>query len=184
MDKNEEVWRLLGELIKSQQETDRRMKETDRRMKETDRRMGRWINGWGSFVEGLAAPSIPKIFKKFDIRVTGTSLDQVRHKDGETMEVDILCVGRRANGKRVTLAIEMKSRLTVGDVKAFTQDLATFLDFFEEYRGSDVIGVVGGIRIDGGVVEYAEKKGLCVMAPSEDIMLLLNKEGFEPKIWS
>jgi hypothetical protein len=46
----ERIWRLLGELIESQ-------KETDRRMKETDRRMGRFINGWGSFIEGLAAPS-------------------------------------------------------------------------------------------------------------------------------
>ncbi|MGI0479996.1 DUF3782 domain-containing protein [Geminocystis sp. CENA526] len=35
----DEVWKLLGELIESQKETDRKFQETDRRMKETDRRM-------------------------------------------------------------------------------------------------------------------------------------------------
>ena len=35
----DEVWQLLGELVASQKETDRRMQETDRRMQETDRRM-------------------------------------------------------------------------------------------------------------------------------------------------
>jgi len=35
----DDVWRLLGELVESQKETDRRMQETDRRIQETDRRM-------------------------------------------------------------------------------------------------------------------------------------------------
>jgi hypothetical protein len=176
MKDEERIWRLLEELIESQ-------KETDRRMKETDRRMGKFVNGWGSFIEGLAAPSIPKVFEKFGIKVFGTSLDQVRHKDGETMEVDILAVGRRDSGRKVTIVVEMKSRLRAEDVKEFTERLGEFPRFFDEYRDTDIIGVVGGIRIDEGVAEFAERRGLCIIAPSEDVMILLNKEGFIPKVW-
>ena len=33
----DEVWQLLGELIQSQKETDRRFQESDRRFRETER---------------------------------------------------------------------------------------------------------------------------------------------------
>ncbi|MFH1562106.1 MAG: hypothetical protein ABIF11_01615 [Nitrospirota bacterium] len=47
----------------------------------------------------------------------------------------------------------------------------------------DIIGIVAGIRFGAGVEKYAEKLGLYVLAPSGEIVKLINKSGFIPHIW-
>lgn len=96
----------------------------------------------------------------------------------------LLNVREDSDSKRIVVVVEMKNRFTIRDVKEFINELGNFLAFFDEYKDSKVIGVVGSVKVDNTVVNYAEANGLCVIKPLGDIMVLLNKEAFVPKIWS
>ncbi|MFQ6055596.1 MAG: hypothetical protein ACE5J3_06415, partial [Methanosarcinales archaeon] len=58
-----------------------------------------------------------------------------------------------------------------------------FFEFFEGYRGKELIGIVSGVSFAEGVNIYAERNGLYVLGPSGDSMRILNKPDFKPKIW-
>ena len=81
---SEEVWAILRELARSQQETDRRMQETDRRMQETDRQMQETdrrlrklddlFNGqWGKLMEALVEGDLVELLNQRGIRVEHTA---------------------------------------------------------------------------------------------------------------
>ena len=80
----DEVWRLLGELIEAQketervlreqsQETERRFKETERLLKEQGRRvdeqLGKLGNRLGEFVEWQVRPAAVRLFQERGIDV-------------------------------------------------------------------------------------------------------------------
>ncbi|WLT38552.1 DUF3782 domain-containing protein [Synechocystis sp. B12] len=98
----DEVWQLLGELIQSQKETERRLQETERLLKEqsqkTDRQiqeLSKQIGGlgkkFGSFTEGLALPSMETIlYEKFAMEVVTPSVRV--SKRGKHIELDVLAM--------------------------------------------------------------------------------------------
>ena len=59
-----EVWVLMGQLIKSQIESERLFQkskqETIRQLKELDKKTGRLYNKFGSYIEGLTLPSMDR----------------------------------------------------------------------------------------------------------------------------
>jgi septal ring factor EnvC (AmiA/AmiB activator) len=67
----DEIWAMLRETARRQEETAQQMKETDRRMeetaqqmKETDRRLGKLTNRFGDMVEYMVLPNlVTKTFK-------------------------------------------------------------------------------------------------------------------------
>ncbi|MFQ6062251.1 MAG: hypothetical protein ACE5J9_03640, partial [Methanosarcinales archaeon] len=95
---------------------------------------------------------------------------------------DILAPGKQKN-KEVLLVAEVKSTLKVSDVQEFLEELDHFFEFFEDYRGKELIGIVSGVSFAEGVNSYAERNGLYVLAPSGDSMKILNKPDFKPKVW-
>lgn len=150
--------------------------------KKTDKQIGNLTDGWGKFVEGLVAPSVPKIFSKLGIKVFGIDQRALRRFNGKEMEIDVLCLGKQKT-KEVVIAAEVKSVLGIEDVKYYINSLGNFFKFFTEYKGSELIGVVSGIKMEKGVAQFAEKQGLYVLAPSGETMVMLNKKGFKPHIW-
>lgn len=91
---------------------------------------------------------------------------------------------RKSDRKKVVIVVQVQSNLGVRDVKKCIIDLENFHEFFSAYRNREVIGVVGGVRLTKGVKEYAERHGLYIIRPSGENMVILNKEGFKPKIWT
>ncbi|MEW6095625.1 MAG: hypothetical protein AB1567_03745 [bacterium] len=159
-------------------------KEIKKEIKKVNKMVGDLTDGWGKFVEGLVAPSIPKVFKILDIDVFDISTRRTRRKNGNELEVDILCLGRRQDGKEVVLVAEVKSDLQSKHIDEFvTEELPEFKKFFDEYQDKELIGIVAGSRLGDGVKKYAEKLGLYILAPSGNIMKLLNKPDFRPKAW-
>jgi hypothetical protein len=146
--------------------------------------VGKLTDGWGKFVEGLVEPSIPEVFRKIGIEITGTFPRAKKCVNGETMEIDILASGIMNGKEKIVIAVECKSDLGVREIKECEKDLSKFFDFFDEYRGRKLIGAVAGIRIIKGAVEYAEKRGLYILSPSGNIMKILNKERFKPRIYT
>lgn len=192
----DDILRLFQETTLQFKETDRRMQETDRRMQETDRKIqevieeNRRINrqvskqisdlggDWGRFVEDLVAPACERLFLERGIPVDQVSQRTKRHNAGDTLEIDVLVVNRGH-----VLAIEVKSSLSVDDVKDFIADLERFTSFFPEYAGMQLYGAVAGIGIESGADRYAYRQGLFVMTQSGDSVTLLNDEHFQPKAW-
>lgn len=170
-------------LRREQIETAEQMKETDRRMKETDRRMGKFINGFGEFVEYLAAPSLPKVMKRYGIHVLHYAQNALSRRNGDSMEIDVLAYGKTSDEKEVVLLTEIKSTVTPEDVNALLLELETFPKFFPEYKAKPRLGVVAGIKVPENVIKHAERKGLFVLVPSGDTMRAANKKGFKPKFW-
>ena len=185
----QEVWKLFAETDQRMKETDRkraeldrqlweRFRETDRQLKETGKKVDALTGKWSLFVEGLVVPAAERLFRERGIVVDMVSQRVRRRKNGQSMEIDVLAV----DGEHAVL-IEVKSTLSVDDVKEHIERLGKFKPLFPEYAGRRVIGAAAGIVIEEGVDRYAYKKGLFVIAQSGDSARLLNDEKFVPREW-
>ncbi|MEW6686093.1 MAG: DUF3782 domain-containing protein [Candidatus Edwardsbacteria bacterium] len=184
------IRRILKELAISQKKTEAEIDKlresqtkTDEQLKKTDKQIGNLTDGWGKFVEGLVEPSVPKLFSLIGIQVTRSYSRALSHLNGRELEIDILCIGKQNRRKDFVIAVEVKSLLGIKEVKICLEHLAHFFEFFKEYEGWNLVGVVAGVRVPKLVKEYAEAKGLYVLAPSGETMEILNQKDFKPRIW-
>ena len=189
------------------QETDRRFKETDRKFQESDRQfqaserkldrviektredmerthrqlsqqLGALGGKWGLFVENLVAPACKTLFLDRGIPVHRVSQRVQVMRDGDTMEIDVL-----VQNQDHILAVEVKSSLSVDDIKEFVEDLQRFHHFFPEQAERQLYGAVAGIAFDQGADRYAYRQGLFVLAQSGETMQILNDAAFVPRAW-
>jgi len=114
------------------------------------------------------------VLSLFGIEITGVCEPK--------FEVDLICVGRKGR-QRIVAAVEVKSSFGVRDVKKYIKQLDQFFEFFINYHGWDLIGVVAGVRWSRQAIALAEKEGLYILAPSGETMVALNRKGFKPRIW-
>jgi hypothetical protein len=160
------------------QETDRRMQETDRIVRQLSKEIGNLGGKWGRFVENMVAPACETIFTSRGIPVHKVA-QRVRGKlNGDTLEIDVL-----VNNENHVLAVEVKSSLSVEDVKEFITDLEQFRQFFPEYNQKQLYGAVAGIEIEQGADKYAYRQGLFVLTQSGENVVILNNDQFQPKTW-
>jgi hypothetical protein len=181
----DEVWQLLGELISSQKETDRRMKETDRRMQETDRQiravnkeLGELGNRLGEFVEWQVRPAAVKLFRERGIAVRELSRDVSVDNGEEGIEVDLLVVDTTQ-----AVAIEVKSKLTQRDVDEHLERLGKFKRLLPRYENIQLLGAVAAMVAPLEVARYAYRQGLFVITQSGEDLVILNDAKFQPKAW-
>lgn len=196
----DDVWRLLGELIEAQKETERRFQETERVLRqqsqETERRfqettqeitrvnrqlskqLGELGGKWGLFLENLVAPACERIFLDWGIPVHQVSQRVKKRLNGDTLEIDVLVL----NAEYV-LVVEVKSSLSVADVKDLVEDLGRFRQFFPEHGHKRLYGAVAGIGIEEGADRYAYRQGLFTLAQSGDSVVILNDAQFQPRAW-
>jgi hypothetical protein len=175
----EETERLLKE---QSQETDRKIQAAIQENKRINRQVSKQLaelgGAWGRFVEDLVAPACERLFIERGIPVDQVSQRVKRRRQGETLEIDVLVVNQGH-----LLAVEVKSSLSVEDVKEFVQDLGQFRDFFPEYAQMAIYGAVAGIGIEAGADRYAYRQGLFVLAQSGETVVILNDAQFQPKAW-
>jgi hypothetical protein len=196
----DEVWQLLGELIQSQKETDRRFQETerllqeqskesDRRFRETERlikeqnkrvdeQLGKLGNRLGEFVEWQVGPAAVRLFQERGIDVTELSSDLSVQRGDEGLEIDLLVV----NGSEA-IAIEVKSKLTQADVDEHLERLDKFKRLLPRYQSLKILGAVAAMVTPKEVASYAYRQGLFVIAQSGDNLVILNDQKFKPKAW-
>jgi hypothetical protein len=196
----DEVWQLLGELIQSQKETDRRFQETerllqeqsqesDRRFRKTERlikeqnkrvdeQLGKLGNRLGEFVEWQVRPAAVRLFQERGIDVTELSSDLSVQRGDEGLEIDLLVV----NGSEA-IAIEVKSKLTQADVDEHLERLDKFKRLLPRYQSLKILGAVAAMVTPKEVASYAYRQGLFVIAQSGDNLVILNDQKFKPKAW-
>ena len=197
----DEVWQLLGELIQSQKETDRRFPESDRRFQESDRHFQEteqflkeqhqclneqldklWGNQLGEFAKWQVRPAAVRLFKERGIAVRELSSDLSVQKGDEGLEIDLLVV----NGSEaiaIAIAIEVKSKLTQADVDEHLERLDKFKRLLPRYQSLKILGAVAAMVTPSEVARYAYRQGLFVIAQSGDTLVILNDQKFKPKAW-
>ena len=199
----DDVWRLLAELVEAQKETERCFQETERRFQETERRfqeterilkeqslktdreitrlskeIGNLGGKWGRFVENMVAPACETLFLNREIPVHQVSQRVRKRLDGKTLEIDVL-----VTNENHVLVVEVKSSLSVDDVKELIKNLTEFRQFFPEYNHKQLYGAVAGIEIEEGADKYAYRQGLFVLAQRGENVAILNDTEFQPKTW-
>lgn len=147
--------------------------ETVRDRKRMNKQWGDLANRLGTLVEDIVAPNLPRAAVEllgcehpslFAVRV-------VRHWHGETREYDALVVCNDA-----ILVNETKSKLLAAHVDAFVAKLEELPLVFPEYAGRRVVGVLASLAVDTGMVAYATRCGVAVLAMGEDTMQIINPE--------
>lgn len=172
-----EVLRKEGE--RRMQELNRSIQETTLQMRETDRKLDRLGGRLGEFVEGLVAPACKTLFAQRGIPVHKVSRRvEAKLPQGRYMEIDLFVVNTD-----VVVLVEVKSKLTVDDVREHLVRLSQFKEFFWEYTDKKVIGAVAGMVVEENVSRFAINKGLFVIVQAGDTLCLANDEAFVPYTW-
>lgn len=185
----DDVWRLLGELVEAQKETDRRFQETDRRFQETqnllkqqnqqlNQQLGKLGNRLGEFVEWQVRPAVVRLFQERGIAVHEFYPGVSVQRGGEGLEIDLLVVNTTD-----AILVEVKSHLKQSDVDDHVARLEKFKRLMPRYQDVRAMGAVAGMVVPGDVARYAYRQGLFVLAQSGEDVVILNDAQFEPQRW-
>ena len=207
----DEVWQLLGELIQSQKETDRRFQESDRRFQETEQ----FLKEQSQQTERLLKEQSQKTDQQ--IRTVNQQLNEqlgkLGNRLGEFVEWQVRPAAVRlfkergiavrelsadlsvqdgdegieidllvVNGSEA-IAIEVKSKLTQADVDEHLERLNKFKRLLPRYQSLKILGAVAAMVTPSEVARYAYRQGLFVIAQSGDDLVILNDQKFKPKAW-
>ena len=194
--KFQETTLQFKETDRQMQETDRRMQESDCRLKETERllkeqsretdrqirqvnrQIGELGNRLGEFVEWQVRPAAIRLFRERDIDVHELASDVSIQRDGEGLEIDLLAMNHTQ-----AVLVEVKSKLSQGDIDDHLERLGKFKRLMPRYQDVSAIGAVAAMVVPQDVARYAYRQGLFVMAQSGDDMMILNDLSFQPKVW-
>jgi hypothetical protein len=148
--------------------------------REMNRKWGNLANKLGTMVEDLVYPSLPRvinetlaqeperIWARFKQRLPNGLLKEF---DAIALTQDLACLN------------STKATLRSSDVDAFIAEIATFREYFPEYRDLPLVGILATLAVDQNVLSYAEKQGFLMLAVGDEIMEVKNRPGFEPKRW-
>ena len=131
----DDVWRLLAELVEAQKETERRFQATDRQITRLSKEIGNLGGKWGRFVENMVAPACETLFLNRQIPVHQVSQRVRKRLDGKTLEIDVL-----VTNENHVLVVEVKSSLSVDDVKELIKNLTEFRQFFQNITTNNYMG--------------------------------------------
>jgi len=168
-------------------ETSRQQEETAHQLRETDKKLEKYFGkvreldkNWGKLVETLVKPSVAQEFQKRGIAIVGSGQRVERHRNGETIEIDILLTNTD-----VMIVVEVKTTLSVDDVNEhIDKHLKPFKRFFTEYQSKKIYGAVAYIHVEEKADRYAYKKELFVLGfTANNLVTIKNDSKFIPKIW-
>jgi hypothetical protein len=175
----QETERLLKE---QNQETERFLREqsqkTDRQIQQVNEQLGKLGNRLGEFVEWQVRPAAVRLFQERGIDVHELYTEVSVKRQGGGLEIDLLV----ANDTEAVL-IEVKSKLTQGDVDEHLERLTKFKQFMPRYRDVNALAAVAAMVVPEEVARYAYRRGLFVLAQSGESIIILNDAQFQPRVW-
>lgn len=152
--------------------------ETSQQIKSVNQQIGVLGHRFGEFAEAQVRPGIVRLFQARGIAVERVIANLWVQKGQEGIEVDLFVI----NGSDVVL-VEVKSKLTQEDVDAHLERLEKFKRLMPEYADKRALGAVAGMVIAQDVDRYAYRKGLFVLGLSDDQVVILNDDKFQPQAW-
>ncbi len=148
----------------------------------SDKKIGELGNTLGRFVEEMVAPKLVKLFQKRGIEINFLVNGIRGIKDKQSYyEVDLLLFG-----EKVLVAVEVKTHLSVEDVKEHLERLEKMREIPPKYKiisGVKIYGAVAGMIIENDADRYAYKKGLFVLKQNGNMVDIINDDDFVLKEW-
>ena len=145
-----------------------------------NKQWGDLANKMGTMVEDLVFPSISKIVsEKYNLTLEWIMVRVSKKlKDGRIKEFDLIAISQE-----FVFLNSTKSTLDSVDVKDFVKEIGLFWEFFPEYRGKKLIGLLASLNVNKSVLTYAERKGFLVLGVGMEIMEIKNQPDFKAKEW-
>ncbi len=170
-------------------ETDRRFKEsneqfrqlsreTDKKINKVSQDIGKLGGRWGEFVESMVRPAVLRLFQERGLIVHEVHRNLVAERNGLSAEIDLL-----VTNDEHCVAVEVKSLLSVDDVRDHLARLEKFKALFPRYADVQLMGAVASAVIYDDVSKYAYRQGLFVLGQKGHNMEILNDSAFKPKIY-
>lgn len=169
----------LAILQKLHEEVAKEQRATARQIKQVNKQLGELGNKFGSFTEGLALPSMEKVF----YRDFGLDVVQPRarsRQNGRTMEIDVLAYDHPGGSKDVYI-IEVKSHLTEEGIRQIKETIEQFPRFFPWAYDRTIYGVIAAVDIPDNVREKVLREGLYLARISDGTFTMQVPRGFKPK---
>ena len=196
----DEIWQILKGTAQRQDETAQRQKEMTQRQEEMTQRQdeadkkfhkkmdrlsdqinkmrGIWSNAWGDFVESLVSGRLVELIQEWIPSINQMMKNIECKRNGQHCEIDIIAVNNNS-----LVATEVKSTLSVTDVKEFLEKLKSFTMFFPQFRNYKIYGAVAYLKTTQNAEKFAMKQGLFVIQATGNSGEILNKKGvFQPQI--
>ncbi|RLD54032.1 MAG: hypothetical protein DRJ05_15400 [Bacteroidetes bacterium] len=163
-------------------ETAEREKERLKSKKEFDKKIGNLTGVLGNFVEGMIEPKLLEMFHERGIYITEI-MKNVQIHNKETLqkeaEIDLLLVN-----DIYSVAVEIKTTLTSEHVKEHLVRLDRLKNNpIRSIKGTNLLGAVAGMRVEGNADIFAVKKGLYVLKQKGEIVEISNDKSFRHKEW-
>ncbi len=162
------------------QATDRQLQELARQAKRTQREIGGLANKFGGFTEGLAWPSLARIFEdRFHLDVSAPRIRARRN--GDSIELDAFAYSN--HGLDLALVAEVKSRFREEHLAAMKKKLASFPKFFPEHKNKELRGLVAAVDLPEHLAERVLRAGLYLARIRNDTFVLDLPDDFTPRCW-
>ena len=173
-------------LKKSRMEFDESLKksqkESEKSRKDFNKRLGQITGTWGKFVAEMVKPKIMELFKGKGIPIKTSFQNVVGLLDDKMYyEIDLLLIN-----SKIAVAVEIKSSLSVDDVKEHLERLEKIRKIQPEridLRDATLMGAVAGMIVENDADKYAYKQGLYVLRQKGNLVEIMNDDKFMPKEW-
>jgi hypothetical protein len=203
----EKVLALFQEVAEQQKETDQKFQATDRKFQETDQKfqatdrkfqetdqkfqelreetkavnqaVGKLGHRIGELIEHLTAANIIEKFKDIGYHFTRISREhKIKDEHNRKLaEIDILL----ENGD-FAMVVEVKSLLTLSDVKEHKKRMATLRRYADEHHDTrKYVSAMSGALIEDEARDFALDSGFYLIEQSGDTVRI--KSPPQPKVW-
>ncbi|GHT19731.1 hypothetical protein FACS1894189_8670 [Planctomycetales bacterium] len=181
-----ETDRRMQEADRKMQEADRRFElqrqETDRQIKATNKKISELGDRIGELVEAMVEGGIIRKFRELGYTFSGCArrYEFENRQLGISGEIDLFL----ENGNDA-LAVEVKTNLSVDDVKAHIKRMEKFRQYADARNDHrHFLAAIGGGVVRKTVQEYALKHGIYVIIQSgESVEIATLPKGFKAKVW-
>jgi len=207
----DDVWRLLGELLQAQKETERllreqaqetehrfqeterllrekaqetehRFQETERFLKEQARQLNQQIGKLGNRLGEFVEWQVrPAALRLFQER--GIAVSQLYGEVILQDGNDSIEIDLLLVNSDEAILVEVKSKLSQSDVDEHLERIRKFKRLAHQYQSTKIHGAVAGMVVPPEVARYAYRQGLFVLAQSGDGIEILNDPAFQPRTW-
>jgi Holliday junction resolvase len=173
----------IKELLRSQQETDRKFQETDRKFQDTDRKLNQletlFTSQWGKLMESLVEGDLVRLLVERGMAIADTTTRlKGKRPGGGNYEFDIIA----HNGEEVVV-VEVKTTLRPDDVKNFLDKLDHLKDWIPRYARNRIYGAMAWLTADASAEAMVIKRGLFSIRATGDSASIQNDPAFTPQAW-
>ena len=176
----DDVWTVLRETARRQEEISRQSEETNRQIRELGRQLGGLGEKFGGFTEGMALPSMTKILKE-RFHVTFVAPRARSWKNGRAMEVDVLAYSNA--GTNEVYVVEVKSHLREEGFLQMLQILRDFRSFFPEHQDKKLYGILAVVDASPDLQQRVLREGIYLANIHDGVFEIQVPEDFEPRVF-